>query len=314
MRKSGKVKTVLVILAICSVLFIVSIFFLPEWWSSLFSPLFTPPSIAPPSVTPPSAPSNLMAQAVSQSQVELHWVDNSGNEDGFRIYRDNSVIATVGENANLYRDTGLRAATTYHYAIEAYNTAGGSEADCTITTRNPGITVTLNEIGVYFDHDPGPRGRGEIYLGVVVTDGVKTERWEIPQQIEGIPHYSLNDNEAVSVGVQIFSTKEVGDYLRIFVIAYESDGGDFEMLVYQALGVAASTWMAGEVGMDLLGVFGVSLGELIGSFFGTEDDFVGSYERSWDKTSWWGAHEEMKTSYLNAGSEDLSLCFTIESE
>ena len=303
MRKSGKVA--LVILAIFSVLVIVSILFLPEWSNGGVNKL----------VTPPSAPSNLMVQAVSQSQVELHWVDNSGNEDGFTIYRGNSVIATVGENANLYRDTGLKAATTYHYAIEAYNTAGGSEAvHCTITTRNPGITVTLDEIGVRFDHDPWTRGPGEIYLGLVVTDGVKTEEWEIPQQTEGIPEYILNDNEAVSVGVQIFSTEEVGDYLRIFVIAYESDGSDFEMLVYQALGVAAGTWMAGEVGMDLLGVFGVSLGDLIGSFFGAEDDFVGSYEGLWDKSSWWGAHEDMKTSYLSAGSDDLSLCFTIKSE
>lgn len=303
MKKS--VKTLLVILAIFSVLVIASIFLLPQWWSSLF--------LVAPSVTPPSAPSNLRAQAVSQSQVELHWVDNSGNEDGFRIYRDNSVIETIGENANLYRDTGLKAATTYHYAIEAYNTAGTSEAvHCTITTRNPGITVTLDEIGVYFDHDPW-KGPGEIYLGVVVTDGVKTEQWEIPQQTEGIPYYSLNDNEAVTVGVEIFSTEEVGDYLRIFVTAYESDGSEFEMLVYEALGVAASTWVAGETGMDFLGLFGVSLGDLIGSFFGAEDDFVGSYERSWDKSSWWGAGTHMRTGYL-AGSEDLSLCFTIKSE
>jgi len=307
MTKSGKGKTVLVIVLIFSALFIVSIFFLPQWWSGLFSPSFTSPS-----VTPPSAPSNLMAQAVSQSQVELHWVDNSGNEDGFRIYRDNSVIVTVGENANLYRDTGLKAATTYHYAIETYNTAGSSEAvQCTITTRNPGITVTLDEIGVLFDHDPW-KGPGEIYLGIVVTDGVKTEEWEIPEQTEGIPEYSLNDNESVSTNDQIFSTTEVGDYLSIFVVAYERDGSDFEMLVYQALGVAAGTWVAGEVGMDLLGLFGAGLGDLIGSFFGTEDDFVGSYEGFWDKSSWWGAHEDMKTSYLNAGSEDLSLCFTIK--
>ena len=148
----------------------------------------------------------------------------------------------------------------------------------------------------------------------MVTDGVKTEEWEIPQQTEGIPEYILNDNESVSTSVQIFSTQEVGDYLRIFVIAYESDGSDFEMLVYQALGVAAGTWMAGEVGMDLLGLFGASLGDLIGSFFGIEDDLVGSYERFWDKSSWWGAGIHMKTSYLNAGSEDLSLCFTIETK
>lgn len=296
MKKSGKVKAVVAIIVVSILLFIILIVFLP--------------GTGLPSLKPPSSPSSLVAEAVSQSEVELHWVDNSGNEDGFRIYRDNNIIATIGEDANLYRDTGLKAATTYHYAIEAYNTAGTSEVvHCTITTLNPGITLTLDEIGVLFDHDPGPKGRGEIYLGLVVTDGVKTEQWEIPQQTEGIPHYSLNDNESIIVSNQIFSTNEVGDYLRIFVVAYESDGSDFEMLVYEALGVAATTWMAGETGMELFGLFGASLGDLIGSFFGAEDDFVGSYEGSWDKSSWWGTNKSI-IAYC-VGSDDLILSFTI---
>ena len=94
---------------------------------------------------------------------------------------------------------------------------------------------------------------------------------------------------------------------RIFVVAYESDGGDFEMLVYQALGVAAGEWMIGGTGMDLFGLFGASLGDLIGSFFGAEDDFVGSYEQAWNKNNSWGVGN-----YMDQSSGDLRLWFTIK--
>jgi len=37
---------------------------------------------------PPTAPSGLTATAVSQTQIDLLWTDNSSNETGFKIFRD----------------------------------------------------------------------------------------------------------------------------------------------------------------------------------------------------------------------------------
>src|SRR5207248_33803 len=48
--------------------------------------------------TIPAAPSALTATAVSDVQINLAWTDNSGNEDGFRIYRstDNVTYTQIG--------------------------------------------------------------------------------------------------------------------------------------------------------------------------------------------------------------------------
>jgi hypothetical protein len=80
---------------------------------------------------PPGAPSALSATAVSSSQVNLQWVDNAGNETGFKIERSTdgvnfSEIATVGANVTTYANTGLAGGTSYSYRVRAYNSSGNS--------------------------------------------------------------------------------------------------------------------------------------------------------------------------------------------
>jgi hypothetical protein len=86
-----------------------------------------------PTAEPPAAPTGLAAAAVSSSQISLTWIDNSGNEGGFKIERcsgsgcnDFAQIATVGANIASYADTGLLASTSYTYRVRAYNSGGDS--------------------------------------------------------------------------------------------------------------------------------------------------------------------------------------------
>lgn len=79
-----------------------------------------------------TAPSNLSATAVSSSQVNLSWKDNSDDETGFKIERKKSEgdtfsqTATVGANITTYNDTGLSPSTTYYYRVRASSAAGDS--------------------------------------------------------------------------------------------------------------------------------------------------------------------------------------------
>ena len=83
-------------------------------------------------ISPPAAPGGLTATAVSTSQINLAWGDNSSSEVGFRIERSTNgttftEIATVGGNVTAYQSTGLNANKTYYHRVRAYN-AGGSSA------------------------------------------------------------------------------------------------------------------------------------------------------------------------------------------
>lgn len=75
------------------------------------------------------APSNLSATAISSSQINLSWQDNTRNEDGFKIERslngqDFSEIDEVSEGVTTYPNTGLSADTRYYYRVRAYRQQG----------------------------------------------------------------------------------------------------------------------------------------------------------------------------------------------
>jgi fibronectin type 3 domain-containing protein len=78
--------------------------------------------------TPLAKPTSATATAVSSSQINLTWVDNSASETGYKIERKTTAtgtyaeIAQVGANVQSYNDTnGLAPNTRYYYRIRATN-------------------------------------------------------------------------------------------------------------------------------------------------------------------------------------------------
>jgi len=79
---------------------------------------------------PPAGPSRLTAEAISASEINLSWTDNSNNEDGFRIERRTGIedvrFFTVGPNVQSYQDRGLNPGTRASYRVLAFNAGGDS--------------------------------------------------------------------------------------------------------------------------------------------------------------------------------------------
>lgn len=75
-----------------------------------------------------AAPSNAGASAISTSQIDVSWRDNSGNETGFELHRSIGtsfdVLTTTGPNVLSFGDTGLAAGTRYCYQVRAFRVTG----------------------------------------------------------------------------------------------------------------------------------------------------------------------------------------------
>ncbi|HTF88953.1 MAG TPA: hypothetical protein VK843_11130 [Planctomycetota bacterium] len=80
----------------------------------------------------PAAPTSLVANPISQTQIALSWTDNSGNEDGFKVERalagsgSWSPAGTTVANATAFQDVTAACGTAYDYRVHAFNCAGNS--------------------------------------------------------------------------------------------------------------------------------------------------------------------------------------------
>jgi outer membrane protein assembly factor BamB len=90
----------------------------------------------PPPPNPPNPPTNLVAAAISSSQINLSWTASTTSGVTYSIFRSTTSgfaplsgnkIAS-GVSGTTYSDTGLTASTTYYYLAEAANSGGASAA------------------------------------------------------------------------------------------------------------------------------------------------------------------------------------------
>ena len=91
--------------------------------------------------TAPTVPQNVVATAISISQVNLTWTasTDSGGAGlaGYRIFRGVVQIATTTQNS--YSDTGLTAGTAYTYTVRAYDHATPANVSA---DSSPPVSVT----------------------------------------------------------------------------------------------------------------------------------------------------------------------------
>lgn len=86
--------------------------------------------------------------------VHVSWLDNSDDEDGFKVYRNGHELGTVPGDSTCYDDNTAQACSVYDYCVTAYNAQG--ESDCSSTDTGsrlgPPIGPTACEAS---DDNPG---------------------------------------------------------------------------------------------------------------------------------------------------------------
>ncbi|MDO8715249.1 MAG: peptidoglycan-binding protein [Dehalococcoidales bacterium] len=97
--------------------------------------------------SPPTVPTGVSATAVSSSQINLSWnasTDNVGVA-GYKMYRNGTLLDSVGAFTYTYNDTGLAGATSYSYTTAAYDAAGNVSSQSSLasaTTQTPVVVCT----------------------------------------------------------------------------------------------------------------------------------------------------------------------------
>ncbi len=106
----------------------------------------------------PGAPTNLAANAMSSSKIDLSWnapTNNGGSViTGYKIERsiDNgstwsTVVSNTGSIETTYSDTGLASNTTYTYRVSAINSVGtGTPSNTTSATTMAVLTVKAVDV------------------------------------------------------------------------------------------------------------------------------------------------------------------------
>lgn len=79
----------------------------------------------------PVPPTELSVEVFPGNVIKLEWVDNSTNEEGFKIERKSlngaySIIKTLGSNITSFEDRDLSFNVDYSYRVYSFNKAGGS--------------------------------------------------------------------------------------------------------------------------------------------------------------------------------------------
>ncbi len=176
-------------------------------------------------VTIPNNPSNGSASAISSSQIDLSWNDNSNNEDNFQIQHsptgngDWTQIAIVNANTTNYSNTGLNANTTYHYRVRARNSAGNSNwSNTTLATTQPGGSSSFITID----------GNTSDWNGISVLASESGQHLTILKATNDETHlYILLQGSNISTYTQVFINSDNNTNTGYHSPSWSSSGADY---------------------------------------------------------------------------------------
>lgn len=137
---------------------------------------------------PPTVPTNLVATAVSSSQINLAWSPSTDNVgvSGYKIFRNGVQIST--SIVTSYSDTGLSPSTSYSYTVSAFDAAGNNS-----DPSSPATATTLTA------PDTTPPSVPTGLVATVVSSSQINLTWNASTDNVGVTGYKIYRN-SVQVG------------------------------------------------------------------------------------------------------------------
>jgi chitodextrinase len=139
-------------------------------------------AIPNPDAAAPTAPGSLALVVAGTSQLALDWSPSTDNVGvtGYRVYRNNSLIATA--STTQFLDSGLAAGVSYSYRVTAIDAAGNeSPSSSSITAKTvalaKGTTGTL--AGVVYDAAGKPLANAVVSLAGKTMKTSTTGVWKL---------------------------------------------------------------------------------------------------------------------------------------
>ena len=168
----------------------------------------------------PEAPTNLVAEALSSSEIKLTWQDNSTNETGYKVERQPSgmtnweEIRILSANVTTYTDNTVTKGQLYYYRVAAYNDGGSSysaEASATVQQaweRRYGISVKEDKAYCVAQTDDG----GYLVAGTTQTSVNNTDLYIMKIASDGTKSWDRVYNEATYTGNEVpFAMQRTSD-------------------------------------------------------------------------------------------------------
>jgi hypothetical protein len=97
-------------------------------------------------------PTNLRASGQTSNSITLDWnlPSTTSNVQGFRVYRNNVIIGTVGTSITRFVDTGLTSSTNYTYHVVSFDSTGKEASSNTLTASTIATPITPPLGGLFY--------------------------------------------------------------------------------------------------------------------------------------------------------------------
>lgn len=181
----------------------------------------------------PSAPSHLSAQALSPSEVQLVWLDNAKNEEGFEILRSTNsngpfeVIATTQSNTVSYKDEGLSGRVTYFYKVKAFNNHGKSAESNVATVITPNNAPVL-DVPAYVAVEVGSTQK----ISIKATDAENDPLLLYAENLPSFANFIDHGDGTATLMITPVSLKNIGTYsTKITAIDDRNDSDERGLIV-----------------------------------------------------------------------------------